>query len=268
MKRRSSSGVSLLEILLVAVIMTIVLVMTFSILKTGGDVADQGSVISDVETRARRCVDEVKQELMYAKIDFTVSPPNERFIKYQLPCRQDPTQFGYQDYLDPGDGKVKTNVGWYATIELSPVTANGQGQVWKEPNGPPPPAVFLGVASFNEEEARITLNYDKENNDTFVRMKLVKRVYNALGVQQAESAICDDYIIVSPKTSTTIGDTDGDNIDDKPLQYYNAAGTVLDPPDKSTKSVRILVWVGRFDMNHSKFFLRKNEQTIMLKNPQ
>lgn len=268
MKRSRVSGVTLLEIMLVAMLLTIVLVMTFSILKTGGDVADVGSVTSDVETRARRCVDEVKQELIFAKIDFTNQPPNERFVRYQVPCRQDPTQYGYQDYLDPADGQVKTRVGWYATLEFTPALSNGLIQVWREPSAPPPPPVFLGYSGFNVQIARINMNYDTDNADTFVQLKLVKKVYNAAGVQQAESAICDDFIMVSPKTSGSFGDTDGDNIDDKPLEYYNAAGTMLNPPDRSTKSIRIKVWVGRFDMNHTKFFLRKSEQTIMLKNPQ
>jgi PAS domain S-box-containing protein len=245
------NGFSLIEAVVATFILAVVISIVFSLLRSSREAEHVGSVTADLETRSRLLVDAVKNELMFAKLNFLdVSPVGIR-VRYQVPNTTGAVDFGYPD----ASGVFRS--GWSAAIEFVPT------RVLLETNA-------VALTPLPKEVASFSLNSDGDLVDLWFVGRVVKRVYShnlvpAL-VPVYEITLCsDDLMLAFPSFNA---DIDGNGTPDSLFEFLNAQGLAQLAAPNITKIVRISVWIGRFDMDHRRFFLRRNEELIKLKNRQ
>jgi PAS domain S-box-containing protein/prepilin-type N-terminal cleavage/methylation domain-containing protein len=247
----NAGGFSLVEVIIVSALLAILLSVAYSLLREATRSADIGGVTSDVETRARVLLDFVKGELGFAKLNYLDIKPAGWRVRYQIPNRTTPFEWGYHD----ADGVF--HAGWSAAIEFVPT------RLLLEFNATASAPLPYHVYNFS-------LNLDDDFVDAFFVGKVVKRVYNhnltpAL-IPVYEVTLCaDDVLLAFPSLN---GDVDGNGVGDPMLAFLNAQGLQDLISPGTTKMIHATLWLGNFDMDHRRFFMRRCDEIFRLRNTQ
>lgn len=243
-------GVTLIEIVIVSFILGILIFLVFGILRSQERAVDIGAKTSEAETRARVALEALKEELFYAKLDYSgANSAQSKFLKFEVANKSGAIDYGYFDQGGAFQAAYTCEIDFVAeSVYLEPNAAN--------------PLPSLPATRFS-----INLNRNSALTDALVAGKLVKIVRN--GVNEVyRVTICSDVILNAANLNS--GDIDGDAAADPVFTLQNATGTaVADPPAPAVvKIVKISVFVGIFDLDHKQFFLRNNNQQVKFKNSQ
>jgi prepilin-type N-terminal cleavage/methylation domain-containing protein len=187
---RAARGVSLIEIVIVTFILGVVIAVVYSILAASQKAVDEGTKMSEIEQRARVAVDTLKDELLYAKLDYadTGILPRGKYLKYRISNKAGDLQFGYLDR----SGVFQQ--GWYTVVTFVPE------KYFREPSASSSPSPF--------EQSRVPLNRNAAHNDVLACGRLVRRVFNSGGGLDREIVLCSDLIL--DQANLDAGDVDGD----------------------------------------------------------
>ncbi len=248
MSLRNRSGFSLWEIAIVSFILGIVLAIVFGILNTSQRAVDTGSKTSEAETRARVAVDAIKEELFYAKLDYTDASilMRGKYLRYQVANKEGAFAYGYTDSAGTFQG------GWYAIVQFIP------DRYYSEPNatGAPNPNTTYTTG----------INRNASLTEVFAIGKITRRVYNGAGALQREITLVDDVVLNN--ASQFSSDVDGDGTIDPLFELQDANGNACALLPAQVKMVKINLHVGLWDLDHKRFFLRNNIQQVKFKNTQ
>jgi hypothetical protein len=188
--------------------------------------------------------------LFFAKLNFLDVTATGIRIRYQVPNKSGSLQYGYFDSTGT------FHAGWSAAIEFVPK------RVLLEINA-------SVVTTLPVEKYNFSLNLDADLVDAWFVGRIVKRVYdsNLLGILPiSETVICEDDVMLTFPTLN--GDVDGNGSPDPFLQFLDAEGVPQLPSPAMTAMIQVTVWLGRFDMDHRHFYMRKNTECFKLKNKQ
>jgi Tfp pilus assembly protein PilE len=245
-------GITLIEIAIVSFILGILLFLVFGILRSQERAVDVGTKTSEAETRARVALEALKEELFYAKLDYSgANAARSKFLKFEVSNKTGAFDYGYFDQSNPPVFQPN----YTCEVDFIPE------HVYLEPNGVNP----LGAVPATR--FTINLNRNAAMTDALVAGKLVKIVRNG-ATEVYRVTLCSDVILNAANMNT--GDIDGDGAADPVFELQNATGAVVsDPPSPAmVKVIKISVFVGIFDLDHTRFFLRNNNQQVKFKNSQ
>jgi prepilin-type N-terminal cleavage/methylation domain-containing protein len=248
-RQNTRRGFSMIEIAIVSVILGVVISIVFAILFTANKAADEGTKTSEAETRARVSVDALKEELFYANLDFGANGSflnQGHYLRYRIVNKTGTFAYGYYDR----NGVFQTN--WWVEIDFV------ADQYYREPNASSSPSPFTQV--------RFPMNRNAATNDVFVSGHLVKKVYTSAGNLDRTLTIVGDVILNNADLNA--GDIDGDGAADPMFELEDGQGVLCARAIANVKIVKINLYIGLFDMDHTKFFLRNCIQQVKLKNAQ
>jgi hypothetical protein len=248
--RFRSRGLTMIEATIVGVILVMVILMVMGILYTMDKETNRGTATSEAETRGRILVDLIKEELFYAKLDYTDSTnnkPEHYKLKYQIANKTGTISYGYTD----AQGTFQS--GWSCLLEFVPE------HVYLEATAVNP------LTSLPWTRYTIPLNLNSSTAEALVRGRMMKKVYNG-NTLVYQLKLCDDVIMNAADLMD--GDVNGDGTEDPLFTLQDATGaqTILAPAQ--VRLVNVNVWVGLFDFDHTRFFLRNCIQQVKFKNPQ
>lgn len=251
MKRTPSlpRGLSYVEVAVATAILSMVLLMVFTILHQTHVSHSRGAASGEAEDRSRKTVAEVKTELLFSKIVLSDFPSDGHYIRYQHPSPAGALAWGY------ADSGGTHQAGWSAVLRFIPE------KVYLEPD-----STFSTVLP--TERYEFDLNDNGLRTDAFAVGKLYREVYDGAdntATRQRRIGVTDDVVLNATDYSA---DVNGDPDPDPLFTLLDATGTQTIPSPGTVKMVRINVWHGKFDTDHKAFFLRQGLEEIQLRNPQ
>jgi len=201
---------------------------------------DEGSMTSFLESQANRVIDVLKDDINECLVITGTSVPTTANNYASLTIKV-PVLVG-GNYWNPVTGDVywgaEGTQGWYTTYS------------------------FSFVRTISEATDRMDYNRDGDIIDSFDIGEMVKGVYNAAGVIQQSTKLCNDIITVATNRYL---DVDGDGNNDRIFTYCNKNGQ---PVASGGIGVIINIWLGGKLGAQRNPIIVNTTTAIVLMNPQ
>jgi hypothetical protein len=292
--RRSTAGMTLLEVMIAGGILVVIALMAMTMLQTSTHIGSNGTRISEIEQRGNRLLNVLHDELPSAQFTSTTYPPtsgtapalgmqtsyNNTAIVYQLtgPSAGGPT------------GTMTLSSGYRSPITktfdpmLAVVLRFEADTVYLESSGASfSPTQFAPWPNFQQAYPTLTdprqnsslkfhiLNIDIDGNgsraDAFVQGRIMKYVINSLGLPIEREQLDGDVIlkVSGSGAGQFTGDVAGDG---KPVYLFSYLDGTGAPTSTfaNAVSLQINAWHGRPDDTGKGFILRNNKMVVHFRN--
>lgn len=296
---KSRRGTTMIEVTIVAIILSVVLLITFSILFTSTQATMRGELAGSIESQGRLFVDYTKAQFHTAIFDDASGAPfmgirNEHtWVGFKIPVARQANGdllYGYSTSLGLTDLE---RVGWSCVLRFEPdeVVEEGQtvitGVTYKTTIAPLP-----GYPTMKTTKWNFDVNRDGDKFDTFVRGPVIKYVIgtteldgqgkakvDAFGVRIEvppyvvyKEVVIPNVILGCVGGSSYTADVDGylkTPVEfDKMFSYVDPSGALVENPTPTVAcvGVSINVWHGLLDDVAKGYFVRRTSEVARFRN--
>ncbi len=304
------AGMTLLEVVIASTIFVAVIGITMAVLFSGTSLAEKSTISSDLEFRGREMVNFAKAEFLMAK--FTGAPitiggtsyamgiyTNNTELRYRLPTTRSADGILKYGYEAPNSG-LKDNLACFLRFEPETVFLESAHAI---PASAVRPAMTWATLVYSQfpletQVANTDINRDGDDDDTFVRGKIVKYIMapdlDPMWLAHNRQNILDrstlsDYVFLRVNRtdhSRFDYDMEGDplptpagchseSVNDVLFRFVDGAWpksstTLVDNTNLTQKGKAIvtMVWHGAYDENNKGMLIRKGSENVRFRNQQ
>jgi len=240
-----NNGFTLLEVIIVMSLLVVMIGGAMSVMFSAQQTFDEGSMTSFLESQASRLIDVMKDDISEGLVITGTSVPTTANNYASLTIKV-PVLVG-GNYWNPVTGAVywgaEGTQDWYMTYTFALTS------------------VLYETNPLDPTDKK-DYNSDGDVTDSFDIGEMVKNVYNAGGVLQQSTKICNDIITVA---TTRYLDINEDGNDDRIFTYCNKDGQSV---DSGGIGVIVNIWLGGKLGAKQNPIIVNTTTTIMLMNPQ